>query len=49
MLKMNLFMFTVTLSFKKREVTSRDYENQKRIQELYEDVQKKRLEYFHWL
>lgn len=49
MLKMNLFMFTVTLSLKKREMTGKEYEHQKRIHQLYKDVEMKRLEQFHWL
>lgn len=46
MLKMNIFMFTITLSLKKREVTASEYENEKRIKEIYDDVHSKQLDYF---
>lgn len=49
MLKMNLFMFTATISVKKRERSVREYEHQKRIKEQYDGVQRKNLEHSHWL
>ncbi|TCP32306.1 uncharacterized protein (TIGR02413 family) [Scopulibacillus darangshiensis] len=44
MLKMNLFVFTLTVSLKKRKMTMSEYEDKMRIKELREDIITRRIE-----
>ncbi|MBM7645843.1 uncharacterized protein (TIGR02413 family) [Scopulibacillus daqui] len=49
MLKINLFTITLTMSIKRKRMTDQEYEDQKRIKKINEELLNKRLEYIRYI